>query len=847
MLKMRIIKLFIPYIIALLCAGFACTQDAFLVVVDCFCSLSMKLNYGWYSILLIVLLTILSCYQLKANWRKFIYSNALIATLAFFIVTTLYYRFINDGYEFVLLVWNIAYVDVLWVLATLFLVESIVNRSVKRTTTPNCKSSILLDTPIEKPDEDRFDYYSEALHIAATLSQLPENKAVSVAVLSPWGNGKTSFVNLIKYAIRHGNNNKPLFENVIVEFNPRQSKDISSIQEDFFKTLTETIPDESRIRSKISNYLENIGIQDVHPIAKVFTGVIKQTKEDTIEEVNKALDNLGKRLIVFIDDFDRLTDAEIIEVLKLIDKNAAFRHTVFITAYDEGAVSNALKKYESAKGIAYTDKFFTLRFHLPLRSDVSVVNTLFQLLKDKMDDDVDLLSIMNNRFGIIADCVRNIRDVKNFFNMFQMDYVFNTKQKIDFEEYLLLELMKFRYYDDYCNLYKRIYVNNQSIFRMHNADAVYTLREEYSRNDQGKELGGELPRSINILRSIFPEYKTRNDYDYGTSKPSYRSVQYVRYFDMYFTNRSYGHVQAEGLESLFTMQNDEEIERFYTQCIQQNAQIDIVDFLRYQDWQDITPKGGLTKEETFKRFVKLVFLYSAISGDNDTYIHALQLQLLYKPNFKEKGYNGVKDQDYHDYLLDIIYRPNNNAYIPLSFLMNITHTLVSPAKDGEETAFILNSDEVKRENYELFKKYIATQQQYTDKLASYYRLCLDKVEDSRLIVMKEANDDMREFLYKDKSNEYLKGFLVFNRNGEQYVSISFKDPFFRQIFPLNGEDDMFKAYVENTLPEGNEYKAELLAYLEKYRRAGSDHTGFCYIKGDNPNPTNLEIIEALEF
>lgn len=86
---------------------------------------------------------------------------------------------------------------------------------------------------------------------------------------------------------------------------------------------------------------------------------------------------------------------------------------------------------------------------------------------------------------------------------------------------------------------------------------------------------------------------------------------------MYFTNRGYGHIQAERLGSLYTMQSDDEIDKFYRQCIQQNAQSDIVDFLRYQDWQNITPKGGLTKEETFMQFVRLVFLYSAITNDED--------------------------------------------------------------------------------------------------------------------------------------------------------------------------------------------------------------------------------------
>lgn len=846
---MKRIKLLIPYIIALLCAGFACTQDVFLAVIDWFGSLSMKLNYGWFTVLVIVLLTVWSCCQLKVNWRKYIYSSAFTATLVFFVVTTLYYRFVYEGYDYVSIGWKIAYVDVLWLLAAAFVVEAAVNKHIKKPIAKDGESTIILDYPIETPDEDKFDYYIEAQHIATTLSQLPKNKAVSVAVLSPWGNGKTSFVNLIKYAIKHGDNGKPLFENIIIEFNPRQSRNKSSIQEDFFKALIDAIPNESKIRDKISNYLENIGLHEIHPLAKIFTRVIRETKEDAINEINLALDCLGKRLVVFVDDFDRLTDEEIIEVLKLIDNNAAFRHTIFITAYDEGAVANALKKYESSKGIAYVDKFFTLRFHLPLRSDVSIVNAMYQILLKKVEKDVELLPIMNRRFRIVAECVRNLRDVKSFCNMFMMDYVFNSKHEINFEEYFLLELMKFRYYDDYCNLYKKVYINNQSLFSVQNADARYTLRQEYSTdNKKGNEPNVELPRSINILRSIFADYKSFDDYGCSKEKPTYRSVQYVRYFDMYFTNRGYGHVQAERLESLYTMQSDDEIDKFYRQCIQQKAQSDIVDFLRYQDWQDITPKGGLTKEETFKQFVRLVFLYSAVTNDDDMHIHSLQLQLIYKTNFEEKGYNGLEEGAYHDYLMDILYR-EDTTYIPLAFLMRITHTLISPESDGvkEINNFILMSDEVKRKNLELFKKYIGTQQQYTTYLSSVYRLCMEHIDNSRVIISKEANDIMRDFLNKDKSNEYLNGFLIFNKESDYNIIMGFKDPFFKQIFPVDGDNDLFEKYVKKSLPKGDENKAEILAYLKRYRKAGSDHSGYYIVKNGNPNPSNMEIIEGLVF
>ncbi len=841
-------KIIIPYIIAFLCAGFACTQKVFVFVVDWFSRLSMKLDYGWFTVTIVILFIAWCGYQLIANWKKYKYNDALIATLVFFTITTLYYRFVNDGYDYVPLVRKVAYVDVLWVMAVAFVVESLVNKKATPDSPSESESAILLDSPVESPKEDKFDYYSEAHHIATTISQLPESRAISVAVLSPWGNGKTSFVNLIKYAIKQGNDGESMFDHIIIEFNPRQSKNISSIQEDFFKALTESFPDGSKIRNKISDYIENIGIQDLHPVAKLFAGILKESKKDATDDVNEALDYLGKRLIVFIDDFDRLTDVEIIEVLKLIDNNAAFRHTIFITAYDETAVANALKKYESANGIAYIDKFFTLRFHLPLRTDLSIVNELYQLLMKKIDDDIDLLPIFNKRYRIIAECVRNLREVKNFCNMFQIDYAFNSKHEISFEEYFLLELMKFRYYDDYFKLFKREYIENASLFQVHNADATYTLKEKYSRDKQGNEPKEEQPRSIDILRCLFSDHRQYGDYS-STIKPSFRSVQYVRYFDMYFTNRNYGHVQAEQLESLYTIQNNEDIANLYKQSIRQNANSDIVDYLRYQDWQDIAPKGTLTKEETFKQFVRLVFLYSAISNNNDTYMHSLQMQLLYKPNFDDKGYNGMTEQSYHDFLLEVIYNHHNPEFIPLAFLMTITNTLTATDDEGTKEAdnFLLKQDEVKKNNFDLFKSYIESHQQYSPTVSSVYRLCLDRIENSRLVITKEANEIMREFLYNDKSNEYLKGFLIFNKESDRHITITFKDPFFKQIFPIEGKEDLFEKYVKETLPESDNNRIEILAYLIKYRNAGSDHTGYYFVKKDNPNPSNMEIIEGLEF
>ena len=77
--------------------------------------------------------------------------------------------------------------------------------------------------------------------------------------------------------------------------------------------------------------------------------------------------------------------------------------------------------------------------------------------------------------------------------------------------------------------------------------------------------------------------------------------------------------------------------------------------------------------------------------------------------------------------------------------------------------------------------------------------------------------------------------------------MAFKDPFFKQIFPVNDEGDLFEKYVKESLPKGNENRSEILAYLKRFRNAGSDHSGYYYVKNDNPNPSNMEIIKELQF
>ena len=81
---------------------------------------------------------------------------------------------------------------------------------------------------------------------------------------------------------------------------------------------------------------------------------------------------LASEYMVVIDDLDRLTGEEIIEVLKLVDRNASFNNVVFVMAYDKEYVNNVLRKHlDHGLDHSFIDKYVTWEVILPeIDSDV---------------------------------------------------------------------------------------------------------------------------------------------------------------------------------------------------------------------------------------------------------------------------------------------------------------------------------------------------------------------------------------------------------------------------------------------------------------------------------------------
>lgn len=78
----------------------------------------------------------------------------------------------------------------------------------------------IVDRPIEKPEDDILYYSSSIKSLKDSICDIGNQRtSFSVGILAPWGRGKTSYMNLL--ALELGRDD----DNIIINFNPRHSKD----------------------------------------------------------------------------------------------------------------------------------------------------------------------------------------------------------------------------------------------------------------------------------------------------------------------------------------------------------------------------------------------------------------------------------------------------------------------------------------------------------------------------------------------------------------------------------------------------------------------------------------------
>lgn len=417
------------------------------------------------------------------------------------------------------------------------------------------------DLPIAKLEEDGLNRGSFAESLAKTLVQYSFPSSLTIGLYGEWGSGKTSLLNMV-------------FENVeriddgvvVLRFNPWLCSDPKQLVTQFFKQMATAIKLKKRAADKawelIDQYADILGATSVIPVAgeivAAFTKVLtKKAEEETKEQTNdlqesknqiiKKLKDEKIKIIVSIDDIDRLSEEEIVAVFQLVKSLADFPNTIYVLAFDYDVVVRALGKVQHGDGKEYLEKIVQVPFEIPVPNIDDIHEALFSklngILGDIPEEDWDKETWAELFQQGIKNYIRSIRDVIRYTNVFSLKYELleNETSAADLLGLTCLQVFEPTVYSKLPS-YKDILCGEKRSFS-HERQKETEEKVECAINRIAPDDGSvtDLEATKNILGTLFPGIKTNMGWSYGVGRGYSRRDSLIRNsiaapecFDRYF-------------------------------------------------------------------------------------------------------------------------------------------------------------------------------------------------------------------------------------------------------------------------------------------------------------------------
>ncbi|MBS7252502.1 KAP family P-loop NTPase fold protein [Flavobacterium branchiicola] len=333
------------------------------------------------------------------------------------------------------------------------------------------------DLPLINSEDDKLGRFSFATEIASGLvkSFKDNNESIVLGINGNWGSGKSTLINFIISEIERLSEENSA-EIIVLKFNPWMFSGQKELQGIFLKELILKLENNKEklkgISNKIADFLVHLnwlkyvhsGAGEMVADAKTFLEGLGKEKDVSKlkEDIDQILIKANIKLYITIDDIDRLTPSEITDIFQLVKLNGNFANTVFILAYDQGIVADALKRQFGENGKKYIEKIVQVDYTLPSISKQNLsrifmdsLSSLFSEteLKEKINEFSDTI-----KFSPFIGFFTSLRDIYRFNNSLKLRLpaIYIDLNVIDF---LLVESLRIFNYNAY-----EFVIQNKEIF-----------------------------------------------------------------------------------------------------------------------------------------------------------------------------------------------------------------------------------------------------------------------------------------------------------------------------------------------------------------------------------------------
>jgi hypothetical protein len=769
--------------------------------------------------------------------RKYTPSIHIIIILILSSITYLLYRNFSTSWVFTSfsITEKLKYFDILIFASLCNLIPLRIKWNHSSKNNEDNKNSFIIDEPIGEHGIDRLGYDTYAKYLAEKINSSHFEKAFAIGINGKWGSGKTSFIDLVK---REFKNNDDVIE---IEFNPWNSDSPKAIIIDFFETLQYRI---SKEHSSISRHLfqyskklvelnSNTVTQSIQTTVTALTGF--ETLSSLRENINDALRQIDKKVIIYIDDLDRLDKDEIMEVIRLIRNTANFYNTFFIVAYDRSYVVKAIEQQNPYNQNAFLEKIFQLEISMPYYKKYKLRNKLAEMLTSKMDIDNHVIDkYIRNNDRVLDDWLENMRDVTRLSNVLFLNYS-RLMDEVVFHEFMYVETLRIKHPQVYELLYKR------KIDFLSEGGKDHKGRIYYQLNNKAV-LGEIINKYIKPERVCIEDYLDKSQSELVLSDYDFKKVMdlltSIFYFDKNRINSSVSIIYPSKFDRYFVYELTE-------------SDLSKIDFSKARAHEQIVFNSSIAEWVTNGLEDEVLDMFREIKDfDNSEDFEKLVNALFFLANCTSRKYSGIVQYWYNNFeiiigsymgeLSDGIYEDNRYK---VDFLQRVFKSANSPyvfesrfieyLNGFSHEPFKLNKSELSKIVIDYLRIYCSCTCTFNSTVISLFNCCKQnewKTEGNvtshvRSFYSDEAKSVLKKFIFERDLTGYLEFIIHAKSDDENVFAIH------GRLIEVFDTWENFAAEIRNVDSENNakldEFKNFLSAFEEKKFK---EHVSFQFDK-----------------
>ena len=383
--------------------------------------------------------------------RRYVISEGVRSWTTVLLVGWAYYRFIDTHYIATPTpISGICYVDLLPILGSCMVLVagwSHWNRTKhKQEGMYNSRLGYEVECPCTAEDEDLLGRRKEAQDLAEKIFQTDtSNAAFTLGLTAPWGAGKTSFMLAMKDYLEKQHSD----ETILLDFNPWMYRKAPNLTQVFFEELSRTLaPYNSALASGFIRYVDHILDRDDSAWLQLGVRLLPQgfkakSTSEQYEFLKKEIGKLGRKIMIFIDDVDRLDSEELIELFSLIrNSSLSFPHMSYILAYDKEYVASQLQSKFNEHTYRYMEKILQEEYPLAKITPEQLEEALRLELKRIGSDDL-CTPIESSEIQLVYH-LPTLRAIKRICNTLS-SYRKELEGNVALFDWFIIELIRIQY------------------------------------------------------------------------------------------------------------------------------------------------------------------------------------------------------------------------------------------------------------------------------------------------------------------------------------------------------------------------------------------------------------------